>query len=98
MSLYDVLKEKRKEINEIADRHGAVNIRVFGSVIREEETPDSDIDLLIDIPDINKLSFFFPGGLIADLENLLGRKIDIVIESALKPRVRKNILKEAKAL
>ncbi|GAF83261.1 unnamed protein product [marine sediment metagenome] len=98
MSLYDVLKEKRIEINEIAVKHGAVNIRVFGSVIREEETSGSDIDLLIETPDINKLSFFFPGGLIADLESLLGRKIDIVIESALKPGIRKNVLKEAKAL
>lgn len=41
---------------------------------------------------------FFPGGLIADLENLLGRKIDIIIESALKPQIRNNVLKEAKAL
>ncbi len=98
MSLYEILKEKRNEINSIASTHGASNLRVFGSVIRGEETENSDIDFLIDIPDVNKLSFFFPGGLIADLENLLGRKIDIVIESALKPQVKKDVLKEAKAL
>lgn len=98
MSLYETLKEKKDQINSIANSHGAVNVRVFGSVIRGEESQTSDIDLLIDIEDTNRLSFFFPGGLIAELESLLGRKIDIVIESALKPQVRKNVLKEAKAL
>ena len=98
MSLYDLVKEKSKEINNIATQHGAANVRIFGSVVRGEETENSDIDFLIETPDINKLSFFFPGGLIADLESLLGRKIDIVIESALKPQIRKNVLQESKAI
>ena len=98
MNLFELLKEKRHQIYEIAQMHGAENIRVFGSVARGEETRDSDIDILIDIQDINKLSFFFPGGLIADLESLLGRKIDVVVESSVKPELKPQILKEAKAL
>ena len=98
MSLFDLLIKYKQEIKEIAHRHWAYNIRVFGSVVRGEDTKSSDIDILVEVPDFSKLSFFFPGGLITELEEILGRKVDIAIESALKPKVRTNILKEAKSL
>lgn len=63
MPLFDTLKEKKEQINKIANSHGAANVRIFGSVIRGEETESSDVDILIDVPDINKVSFFFPGRL-----------------------------------
>jgi uncharacterized protein len=96
MDLYELLKFKKQEIIEIAKKHGAYNIRVFGSVARHTAGEDSDIDFLIDIG--TNTSFFFPGGLIADLEKLLGKKVDIATERSLKPRMRETVLKEAVAL
>ena len=69
MSIPELLTEKRDEILRIAARHGAYNVRVFGSVARGDAGPTSDVDLLVDVrPDH---SAFFPGGLVADLEDLL---------------------------
>ncbi|MFK8182837.1 MAG: nucleotidyltransferase family protein [Phormidesmis sp.] len=77
MLLLDSLKEKRIESLQIASAHGACNGRVFGSVVRREETPESDIDFLIDY-DADKTTPWFPGGLLMDLQDLLGRKVDIL--------------------
>ncbi|MBW4624839.1 MAG: nucleotidyltransferase domain-containing protein [Brasilonema octagenarum HA4186-MV1] len=62
MKLKEILQEKRAEILSIAAKHGAYNLRIFGSVARGEETPSSDIDFLIDY-DLNKITPWFPGGL-----------------------------------
>lgn len=88
-----MLQERREEILEIALKHGAFNVRVFGSVARGEETENSDIDFLINY-DINKISSWFPVGLIHDLEDLLGRKVDVVTETGLKERIRDRVLRD----
>lgn len=72
--LRQLLQEKRIEILNIAAQHGVYNLRVFGSVARGEETETSDIDFLVDY-DLDKISPWFPGGLILDLENLLNRLV-----------------------
>jgi hypothetical protein len=87
------LREKRTEILAIAARHGAVNLRLFGSAARGEARPESDVDLLIDVRE--PVSPWFPGGLIADLEELLGRRVDVVEEAALRPRLRPYIIRDA---
>ncbi len=88
-----LLKGKREEILKLAAKHGAYNVRVFGSVARGEAGPDSDVDFLVDMgPDRTP---FFPGGLLADLEDLLGRKVDIVSPESLHLFLRDRILKEA---
>lgn len=69
-------------------------MRVFGSVARGEETPTSDIDFLIDY-DLSKTSPWFPGGLLMDLQDLLGRKVDIVTENGLHHLIRDRVLSEA---
>jgi predicted nucleotidyltransferase len=88
-----LLREHRDEILRIAARHGAGNVRVFGSVARGEGRADSDVDLLIDIT--GEPSPWFPGGLIADLEELLGRAVDVATEKELHSTVRARILREA---
>ena len=97
MSLLDTLKERRAEILQIAAAHGAFNVRVFGSVARGEETPDSDIDLLIDY-DANKTTPWFPGGLLIDLQDLLGRKVDILTEKSISSLIREQVMSEAQPL
>ncbi|MBW4537955.1 MAG: nucleotidyltransferase family protein [Myxacorys chilensis ATA2-1-KO14] len=90
------LQEKRDEILAIAAKHGALNVRVFGSVVRGEATPESDVDFLIDLGE--KRSPWFPTGLIRDLESLLGRKVDVVTERSVHYFIRDQILREAKPL
>jgi len=68
----DLLKTRREEILKISAKHGAFNVRVFGSAARGEAGEGSDIDLLVEVG-ANRTPFF-PGGLLADLEDLLGRK------------------------
>jgi uncharacterized protein len=97
MKLQQLLKENREDILAIAARHGAFNVRVFGSVSRGEETESSDIDLLIDY-DLTKTSAWFPGGLLMDLQDLLERKVDIVTEQGLSHLIRDRVLAEAKSL
>lgn len=91
--LKQLLQERREEILEIAAKHGAFNVRVFGSVARGEETENSDIDFLINY-DLKKISSWFPVGLIHDLEDLLGRKVDVVTETGLKERIRDRVLRD----
>jgi hypothetical protein len=94
MSLKDLIHENREKILEITANHGAFNVRLFGSVARGEETEDSDIDFLIDY-DLEKISSWFPVGLVYDLEDLLGRKVDVVSTKSLHEFIKDRILAEA---
>ena len=93
MRLERLLLEKRDDIKRIAARHGAYNLRLFGSVARGEARPESDIDFLIDVGPTT--SSWFPAGLILDLEDLLGRRVEVVTEKALNPDLRDHVLREA---
>ncbi len=94
MKLKQLLLEKREEIINIAAKHGAYNVRIFGSVAREEDDENSDIDFLIDY-DLSKTSSWFPMGLILDLETLLNRKVDIATDDSLHYFIRDKVLEEA---
>jgi len=89
----ETLREKQAEIERIAARHGAYNVRVFGSVARGEATPESDIDFLVATEP--RTSSWFPAGLILDLEEILGRRVEIVTEKGLSPFLRDRVLREA---
>ena len=96
MTVSELVKAKREEILKIAAKHGARNVRVFGSVARGEAGPESDIDLLVDMePDRSLLDL---GGLWSDLNELLGRNVDIVTENSIYWLLRRRILKEARPL
>jgi predicted nucleotidyltransferase len=88
--------EKKKEILKIAAKHGACNVRIFGSVARGEARADSDVDFLVDMEPGRTL--FDMGGLLMDLRDLLGLEVDVVTEHGLKPRIRDRVLKEAERL
>jgi predicted nucleotidyltransferase len=93
MDIEQLLEEKREEILRIAYRHGAKNIRLFGSVARGEAGESSDIDILVEVGD--NPSPWFPGGLIADLEELLERPVHVVTVGALHSYIRDRVLQEA---
>jgi hypothetical protein len=93
MGADELVKEKRADILRIAAQHGARNVRLFGSVARGEARPDSDIDVLVE---------FEPGrtlldriGLMQDLEDLLGCKVDVVTEKGLHRMIRQQVLEQA---
>lgn len=94
INMQDRLKAQRSQILAIAAKHGAHNVRVFGSVARNEAHDDSDIDFLVDY-DPAQHSPWFPMGLIDDLEALLNRKIDVATPAMLKERIKAQVLKEA---
>ena len=96
MASQRLLKEKREKILNIASRHGARNVRIFGSVARGEAGPDSDVDVLIDLEPGRSL--FDHAALLLELEALLGCKVDVVTERGLRARIRDRVLQEAVAL
>jgi predicted nucleotidyltransferase len=87
------IRNRREEVLRVAARHGAHNVRVFGSVAREESRRDSDVDLLVDMaPDRSLLDV---SALFLDLRELLGRDVDIVTEPSIHWLLRRRILREA---
>ena len=96
MTVAELLADKREEILAIAERHGARNIRVFGSVARGDARDDSDIDLLVSTG--VRTSPWFPAGLVEDLRVLLGREVEVVTEEGLYWLLRRRILQEARPL
>lgn len=93
MSVDALLKTHRVEILAIAARHGARNVRVFGSVARGEAGPDSDVDILVDLE--RGRSLLDHAQLQIDLEALLGRTVDVVTERGLRSHLRDRVLHEA---
>ena len=90
------LTRKRADILALAAKHGAANVRLFGSVVRGDARPDSDVDFLVDMaPDRSLLDRI---GLIQDLQDILGRKADVVTETTLHWFIRKAVLKQAMPL
>lgn len=94
LGIQELLHDQRSQILAIAEKHGVYNVRVFGSVARGEATEDSDIDFLVDY-DLKRITPWFPGGLLLDLEKLLDRKVDIATVDMLKERIRDQVLREA---
>ena len=93
MGIKELLKEKREEILRIAAKHGARNIRVFGSVARDEADEGSDIDLLVELEPGRSLMDH--AALWLELQQALGRRVDVVSDRGIKPRMRERVLREA---
>lgn len=96
MTFDELLKEKRDEILRVCARHGARNVRVFGSVARGEADEKSDLDLLVEFEPGSSL--LDQAALVLELEQLLGRRVDVVSEGGLYWLLRRRILKEARVL
>jgi len=93
MNINELLKQNREEIFRIARKHGVGKIKVFGSAVRGEATPESDVDFLIEVT--GPTPPWFPGGLVADLEELLGRRVDVVEPGSLREELKERVCQEA---
>ena len=87
------LRRKRQEILQVCARHGARNVRVFGSVARGEADEESDIDFVVEFE--SGASLLDHAALLLELQELLDSKVDVVSDRGLKPRVREQVLREA---
>jgi predicted nucleotidyltransferase len=93
VGIHELLRRNREEILRIARAHGARNLRVFGSAARGDANENSDVDFLVEFePGTSLLQH---GALIAELEELLGRRVDVAPEKTLHERVRERVLREA---
>jgi hypothetical protein len=96
MTWQERLRQHREDILRLAAKHGARNVRVFGSVARGEADENSDLDLLVDLD--SDRSLLDHAALWLELQELMGRKVDVVTERSLKPLLRRRVLREAKPL
>ena len=96
MKISEIIHNKREDIIRLSARHGARNIRIFGSVLRGEERMDSDIDILVELE--KGRSLLDISGLSLDLQQLLGRKVDVLTEKSLHWYIRDRIVKEARQI
>lgn len=90
------IKKQKKDILALAAKYGASDVRVFGSVARGQDDANSDVDFLVELE--QGRSLFDLGGLLYDLQNLLGCRVDVITPAGLKMRIRERVLKEAVAL
>ncbi len=96
MNPEQLLKEKRQAVMALAVKHGARNVRIFGSVARGESGTESDIDLLVKMEEGRSLLDL--SALTMDLQDLLGLKVDVVSEDGLYWLLRRRILREARPI
>ena len=96
MSIRELLQSKRKKILQIAARHGAHKVRVFGSMARGTARRGSDIDFLVEMDEGRSL--LDHAALVLDLERLLKRSVDVASERGLRQPLRKEVLRDAIAL
>ena len=96
MDAETLLREKREDILRVAEKHGARNVRIFGSVVRGQADVQSDIDLLVTMEPGRSL--LDHATLWLEIQELLGYNVDVVSEAGLKPRIRERVLQEARPL
>ena len=93
VDIRELLAARREEILRTATRYGARHVRVFGSTARGEARPDSDVDFLVELD--QGRSLFDLGGLLMELQELLGREVDVVTERGLRGRMKEKVLAQA---
>ena len=92
------IEDKRDAILKIAQKHGVKRVSLFGSQARGDCASDSDIDFIIEVVDDRPKTPWFPGGLVAELERLLGKRVDVVEIDCINPRIRDDVLRDAQPL
>jgi len=93
MGIREIISSHREQILALANKYGSYDVRVFGSVARGIADERSDIDFLVDLSPGRSLLDL--GGLLYELQQLLGRPVDVITAAGLRPRIRERVLKEA---
>jgi hypothetical protein len=93
MGIQELIGKQREQILALAAKYSASDVRIFGSVARGQADDLSDVDFLVNLEEGRSL--FDLGGLLYELQRLLGRRVDVVTFDGLRPRIRDRVLKEA---
>jgi len=93
MGIREIISSHREQILALANKYGASDVRVFGSVAKGTADERSDIDFLVDLAPGRSLLDL--GGLLYELQHLLGKPVDVITSAGLRPRIRERVLKEA---
>jgi uncharacterized protein len=93
MEIQELISSKREQVLALAEKYGASQVRIFGSVARGTADEKSDIDFLVDLAPGRSLLDL--GGLLYELQILLGRDVDVITPAGLRPRIRQRVLEEA---
>ncbi len=93
MGIQEIIVSRKEQILALAAKYGASNVRIFGSVARGTADETSDVDFLVNLAPGRSL--FDLGGLLYELQKLLGRNVDVITPAGLRPRIRDRVLKEA---
>jgi predicted nucleotidyltransferase len=96
MDISEIIQDRKEQILALADKYGASNVRIFGSVANGTADENSDIDFLVDLE--KGRSLFDLGGLLMDLQELFNRKVDVVTENGLHWYIKERIISEAKPI
>lgn len=96
MNTLNILQSKKAEILALAAKHGASNVRLFGSVVRGDDQEGSDVDFLVDMQE--NRSLFDLIGLQLDIEKAIGRRVDVLTPNGINPYLKERILGEAAPL
>jgi predicted nucleotidyltransferase len=96
MGIRELIADKREQILAVAAKYGAFNVRVFGSVAEGTADERSDVDFLVELEPGRTLLDL--GGLLMDLQELLGRRVDVVTAKGLRERIRADVLNGAVSL
>jgi len=88
-----LIEKNRQGITQLGKKRGVCNVRLFGSMSRQDATESSDVDFLVELK--KGYSGFALGGFLKDVSDLLGRRVDVVTENALHPTIREQVLKES---
>ena len=93
MGIQEIISKHREQILKVAEKYGASDVRVFGSFARGTADEKSDVDFLVNLAPGRSL--FDLGGLLYELQELIGRRVDVVTPAGLRPRIRDRVLREA---
>lgn len=91
-----IIQDRRNEILAISKKYGAKSIRIFGSVARGEDRPDSDLDIIVEMEKGASLLDII--AIKQDIEDILGRNVDVVTEASISPYIRDKVIGEAISL
>ncbi len=94
--MHPLIQAHRKEILALAERHGLCNVRLFGSMARDDWNEARDVDLLVTL--VAGATGLALGGMLMDAQDLLRRRVNVVTEAGLHPAFRERVLREAKPL
>lgn len=98
MSYFDTIRERLPELRRLCVKYHVRELSVFGSALREDFSPDSDLDFLVEFEPLAPIGLFELSGMRLELQELLGRKVDLVPKKSLRPALRNNALSEARLL